>query len=77
MFDNVLIAIDGRQGGRDAIALAKQLAGPNASFPPLGTRPTPNPHSLAYGATVLPVGARGSPSGTFSRSPECHSSAGR
>ena len=32
MFDNVLIAIDGRQGGRDAIALAKQLAGPNASF---------------------------------------------
>jgi nucleotide-binding universal stress UspA family protein len=32
MFDNVLIGIDGRQGGRDAIALAKQLAGPNARF---------------------------------------------
>jgi nucleotide-binding universal stress UspA family protein len=26
MFDNVLVGVDGRQGGRDAIALARQLA---------------------------------------------------
>lgn len=32
MFDNVLIGIDGRQGGHDAIALARQLAGPSARF---------------------------------------------
>ena len=32
MFDNVLIAVDGRRGGRDAIALAKPLAAPNARF---------------------------------------------
>lgn len=30
MFSNVLVGIDGRQGGRDAIALAKQLAAPDA-----------------------------------------------
>jgi nucleotide-binding universal stress UspA family protein len=30
MFENVLIGIDGRQGGRDAIALARQLAVPDA-----------------------------------------------
>jgi nucleotide-binding universal stress UspA family protein len=30
MFQNVLIGIDGRQGGRDAIALARQLAAPDA-----------------------------------------------
>jgi hypothetical protein len=29
MFNNVLI-VDGRQGGRDAIALAKKLAAPEA-----------------------------------------------
>jgi len=28
MFNNVLVAVDGRQGGRDAIALARQLAAP-------------------------------------------------
>jgi nucleotide-binding universal stress UspA family protein len=28
MFENVLVGVDGRQGGRDAIALAKQLATP-------------------------------------------------
>ena len=32
MFDSVLIGVDGRRGGRDAIALAKRLAAPNASF---------------------------------------------
>jgi len=32
MFDNVLIGVDGRSGGRDAIALAKRLAAANASF---------------------------------------------
>ena len=32
MFHNVLIGIDGRQGGRDAIALARQLAAPTATF---------------------------------------------
>jgi len=32
VFDNVLIAVDGRRGGRDAIALAKRLAAPDASF---------------------------------------------
>jgi nucleotide-binding universal stress UspA family protein len=32
MFDNVLIGVDGRQGGRDAIALAKQLAAPGADL---------------------------------------------
>lgn len=28
MFDNVLVGVDGRSGGRDAIALARQLTGP-------------------------------------------------
>jgi nucleotide-binding universal stress UspA family protein len=32
MFSNVLIGVDGRQGGRDAIALARQLAAPSATF---------------------------------------------
>jgi nucleotide-binding universal stress UspA family protein len=32
MFDNVLIGIDGHQGGRDAIALAKKLAAPEANL---------------------------------------------
>ncbi len=32
MFTNVLIGIDGRQGGRDAIALARQLAAPEADL---------------------------------------------
>ena len=32
MFTNVLIGVDGKQGGRDAIALARQLAGPEATF---------------------------------------------
>lgn len=31
-FANVVIGVDGRDGGRDAIALAKQLAAPNASL---------------------------------------------
>jgi nucleotide-binding universal stress UspA family protein len=30
MFRNVLVGVDGRQGGRDAIALARQLAAPDA-----------------------------------------------
>ncbi len=30
MFNNVLIGVDGRRGGRDAIALAKKLAAPGA-----------------------------------------------
>src|SRR5690349_11118209 len=29
MFRNVLIGVDGRQGGRDAIALARQLVSPD------------------------------------------------
>jgi nucleotide-binding universal stress UspA family protein len=32
VFENVVIGIDGREGGRDAIALAKRLAAPGASF---------------------------------------------
>jgi nucleotide-binding universal stress UspA family protein len=32
VFNNVLIGVDGRQGGRDAIALAKQLAASDASL---------------------------------------------
>lgn len=32
MFDNVLIGVDGHQGGRDAITLAKQLAAPGADL---------------------------------------------
>lgn len=32
MFSKVLIGVDGRQGGRDAIALARQLAAPGASL---------------------------------------------
>ena len=32
MFDNILIGVDGRAGGRDAIALATRLAAPGASF---------------------------------------------
>jgi nucleotide-binding universal stress UspA family protein len=32
VFKNVLIGVDGRQGGRDAIALARLLAGPGATF---------------------------------------------
>ena len=32
MFTNVLVGVDGRQGGRDAIALARQLAAPEATF---------------------------------------------
>ena len=32
MFTNVLVGVDGRQGGRDAIALAQQLAGADATF---------------------------------------------
>lgn len=32
MFKNVLIGVDGKQGGRDAIALARQLAGPDATL---------------------------------------------
>jgi hypothetical protein len=30
VFDNVVIGVDGRSGGRDAIALAKRLAAPDA-----------------------------------------------
>ena len=29
MFDNVMIGDDGREGGRDALELAKQLASPD------------------------------------------------
>jgi nucleotide-binding universal stress UspA family protein len=32
MFDNVMIGIDGEQGGRDAVALARQLASDDANF---------------------------------------------
>ena len=32
MFDNVLVGVDGRQGGRDAIALARQLASAEADI---------------------------------------------
>jgi nucleotide-binding universal stress UspA family protein len=32
MFTNILIGVDGRQGGRDAIALARSLAAPEATF---------------------------------------------
>ena len=32
MFSSVLIGIDGRQGGRDAVALARELAAPEATF---------------------------------------------
>lgn len=32
VFGNALIGVDGRDGGRDAIALARLLAGPNARF---------------------------------------------
>ncbi len=32
MFTNVLIGTDGRQGGRDAVALARELAAPQATF---------------------------------------------
>ena len=32
MFKTILIGVDGRQGGRDAIALARELAAPGASF---------------------------------------------
>jgi nucleotide-binding universal stress UspA family protein len=32
MFNNVLIGIDGREGGRDAVALARELAAPEATF---------------------------------------------
>lgn len=32
MFNNVLIGVDGRRGGRDAIALAKKLAAPGADL---------------------------------------------
>jgi nucleotide-binding universal stress UspA family protein len=32
MFRNVLVGVDGRQGGRDAIALAEQLAAPGAAI---------------------------------------------
>lgn len=30
MFENIIVGVDGRQGGRDAIALAQRLAGPRA-----------------------------------------------
>lgn len=32
MFSNVLVGVDGRQGGRDAIALARRLAAPDAKL---------------------------------------------
>lgn len=32
MFENVLIGVDGRQGGRDAVALARQIAAPGAKL---------------------------------------------
>ena len=32
MFEKILIGVDGRAGGRDAIALATRLAAPSASF---------------------------------------------
>ena len=32
MFDNIVIGVDGRRGGHDAVALAEQLAAPGASF---------------------------------------------
>ena len=32
MFDNIVIGVDGRRGGRDAITLAKRLAAPDASL---------------------------------------------
>jgi nucleotide-binding universal stress UspA family protein len=32
MFENIVVGVDGRQGGRDAIALAKRLAAPHAAI---------------------------------------------
>ena len=32
MFENVLVGVDGHQGGRDAIALARQLGAPEAKL---------------------------------------------
>ena len=32
MFKNVLVGVDGRQGGHDAIALARRLAAPDATI---------------------------------------------
>jgi hypothetical protein len=50
MFDNVLVGVDGRPGGRDALVLARQLAAPaarltlaniygEAGWPPGSARP--------------------------------------
>ncbi len=33
LFDRVLVGVDGREGGRDAIALARKVAAPNAEIP--------------------------------------------
>lgn len=32
MFNNIIVGVDGRQGGRDAITLARRLAAPNATI---------------------------------------------
>lgn len=48
MFDSVMIGIDGEQGGRDAIALARQLASDEAKF------------TLAYVHAGYPVMFKGS-----------------
>jgi hypothetical protein len=45
-FTNVLVGIDGRQGGRNAIALARQLAAAEATFT-LGQLPQGLPGELA------------------------------
>ena len=48
MFDNVMIGIDGKQGGRDAIALARLLSSDDVTF------------TLAYVHGGYPVTFKGS-----------------
>ena len=50
MFDNIIVGVDGREGGQDAIALADQLAAPTASVTP--TTVYDAEHRPAHGSSV-------------------------
>jgi len=58
MFGRVLVGVDGRHGGRDAIALARQLAAPDAS---ITLAHVYGPDLVVGGASSLSVGAGRAP----------------
>jgi nucleotide-binding universal stress UspA family protein len=53
MFKNVLVGVDGRPGGRDAIALARELADPDAKLTLVIVRGGPIPEDLEDSKELL------------------------